>query len=91
MLGMDVGDVALAGYITVLWGGFGALLWNRLNRIESKIAEMSDKADLELLRQAITGLPDKAQIEANCESTSEKQKSGDSGGDSGPFSSRQLI
>jgi hypothetical protein len=75
MLGMDVGDAALAGYITLLSGALGALLWTRLNRIEAELASKSSagevkamrgelKADIEVLRKELAGKADKADLEA---------------------------
>jgi hypothetical protein len=63
MLGMDVGDVALAGYITLLSGALGALLWTRLNRIEAELATRAGKAELEVVRKELAGKSDKADIE----------------------------
>jgi hypothetical protein len=75
MLGMDVGDAALAGYITLLSGALGALLWTRLNRIEAELASKSStgeveamrgelKADIEVLRKELAGKAEKADVEA---------------------------
>jgi hypothetical protein len=64
MLGMDVGDVAVAAYITLLSGAGGFLLWARLNRIEAELGGKSDKSDVERLRQEIAGKADKGGLEA---------------------------
>jgi hypothetical protein len=64
MLGMDVGDAALAGYLTLLSGALGALLWTRLNRIEAELATRAGKEELEAVRQELAGKSDKADIEA---------------------------
>jgi hypothetical protein len=64
MLGMDVGDVAVAAYITLLSGAGGFLLWARLNRIESELAGKADKADIEAFRRELAGKADKTDIEA---------------------------
>ena len=74
MLGMDVGDVAVAGYITLLSGVAGFLLWARLNRIEAELAGKSStreleavrgelKADIEGIRKELTGKSDKSDVE----------------------------
>jgi hypothetical protein len=75
MLGMDVGDAALAGYLTLLGGVLGALLWTRLNRIEVELASKSStgefeairrelKADIYAMRKELAGKADKADLEA---------------------------
>ena len=58
MLGMDVGDVAVAAYITLLSGAGGFLLWARLNRIEAELAGKSSTRELQAVRgelQAVRG------------------------------------
>jgi hypothetical protein len=75
MLGMDVGDVAVAAYITLLSGAGGFLLWARLNRIEGELATKSStrqleavraelKADIEAIRKDLAGKSDKPDLEA---------------------------
>ncbi len=71
MLGMDVGDAALAFYVTLVSGALGALLWARLNRIEAELANMADKAEFEPIRKDLTsireelaGKADKTDLEA---------------------------
>jgi hypothetical protein len=75
MLGMDVGDLAVAGYITVLSVAGGFLLWARLNRIEAELAGKSStreleavrgelKGDIDGIRKELAGKADKADIEA---------------------------
>jgi hypothetical protein len=64
MLGMDVGDVAVAAYITLLSGAGGFLLWARLNRIEAELAGKSSTRELEAVRRELAGKADKADIEA---------------------------
>ena len=71
MLGMDVGDAALAAYVTLVSGALGALLWARLNRIEAELANKADKADfgpirkdLASIREELAGKADKADLEA---------------------------
>ncbi len=68
---MDVGDAALAGYLTFLWGALGALFWTHLNRIEAELAGKSGKGDLEAtrkevaaIRRDLAGKADKADIES---------------------------
>jgi hypothetical protein len=55
MLGMDVGDAALAGYLTLLGGVLGALLWTRLNRIEAELASKSSTREVEAMRWELKG------------------------------------
>jgi tRNA U54 and U55 pseudouridine synthase Pus10 len=64
MLGMDVGDAALAGYLTLMGGVLGALLWTRLNRIEAELATKAGKTELEAVRQELARKAGKADVEA---------------------------
>jgi hypothetical protein len=64
MLGMDVGDFALAGYLTILGGAVGTLFWARLNRIEAELARKADKDDFEALRVEVASKADKSDLEA---------------------------
>jgi hypothetical protein len=75
MLGMDVGDVAVTVYITLLSGAGALLLWARLNRIEAEVAGKSStreleavrgelKADIDGIRKDLAGKADKADLEA---------------------------
>jgi Tfp pilus assembly protein PilO len=64
MLGLDIGDAALAGYLTLLSGAIGALLWTRLNRIEAELATKAGRAELEVVRQELTEKADTADLEA---------------------------
>jgi hypothetical protein len=75
MLGMDVGDVAVAAYITLLSGAGGFLLWARLNRIEAELASKSSthqleavraelKADIEGIRKELAGKSSTREVDA---------------------------
>ncbi len=53
---MDIGEIAVGLYLTLVGGSLSALTWSRLHRIEHQIAELraEQKADNNGLRSDLT-------------------------------------
>lgn len=53
---MELGDLALGIYVTILSTGMTVLPWARLNGIEEKLEPKAEKDDVALVRTELAGL-----------------------------------